>query len=162
MYVLFCIFCFIVLFCVLLVCKCVLHYCHRVTTELQLTSISYHISDHITYHIKIYIIISYYVMSCIMSYHIYHIVSYLIKSNHIISYQNIYHIESYIISYHKTSSYKICREKKRIKGSAHFCASVEFFKLVKQKATDVPKLLCCVHTHARTHTNTMTFMPKSM
>jgi len=37
MYVLFCVFCFIVLFCVLFVCKCVLYYCHRVTTQLQLT-----------------------------------------------------------------------------------------------------------------------------
>jgi hypothetical protein len=33
----------IVLFCVLFVCKCVLYYCHRVATQLQLTIISYHI-----------------------------------------------------------------------------------------------------------------------
>ena len=32
-----CVFCFIVLFCVLSVCKCVLYYCHRVSTQLQLT-----------------------------------------------------------------------------------------------------------------------------
>jgi hypothetical protein len=29
MYVPFCVFCLIVLFCVLFVCKCVLDYCHR-------------------------------------------------------------------------------------------------------------------------------------
>jgi hypothetical protein len=44
-YVIFCVFCFIVLFCVLFVCKCVLYYCHRVATQLQLTNISYHIKQ---------------------------------------------------------------------------------------------------------------------
>ena len=42
MYVPFCVFCFIVLFCVLFVCKRVLYYCHRESTQLQLTNI-YHI-----------------------------------------------------------------------------------------------------------------------
>jgi hypothetical protein len=36
MYVPFWIFCFIVLFCLLFACKCVLYYCHRVATQLQL------------------------------------------------------------------------------------------------------------------------------
>jgi len=36
-----------VLFYVLFVCKCVLYYCYRVSTQLQLTNISYHISYHI-------------------------------------------------------------------------------------------------------------------
>jgi len=37
MYVLFCVVCFIVLFCVLFVCKCILYYWHQVSTPLQLT-----------------------------------------------------------------------------------------------------------------------------
>ena len=43
-YVPFWVFCFIVLFCVLSVCNCVLYYCHPVSTQLQLTNI-YHIID---------------------------------------------------------------------------------------------------------------------
>jgi len=38
----------IVLFYVLLVCKCVMYYCHRVSTQLQL-NISYHILSYQTF-----------------------------------------------------------------------------------------------------------------
>jgi len=42
----------IVLFCVLFVCKCVQYYCHRVTTQLQLTNVSISISkSYVTYKI---------------------------------------------------------------------------------------------------------------
>ena len=39
----------IVLFCKLFVCKCVLCYCHRVTTQLQLTNISPHTHTPLNY-----------------------------------------------------------------------------------------------------------------
>jgi hypothetical protein len=49
-YVLFCIFCFTVFFCVLFLSKSVLYYCHRVSTQLQLTKciISYVICKSLT------------------------------------------------------------------------------------------------------------------
>jgi len=43
-------FLIIMLFCVLFVCKCVMYYCHRVATELQLKNISF-IIHIVIYHI---------------------------------------------------------------------------------------------------------------
>jgi len=51
MYVPFWVFSFIVLFYVLFACKCVLYYCHRVATQLQLTKISYHMTQPEAYHV---------------------------------------------------------------------------------------------------------------
>jgi len=45
MYVPFWVFSFIVLFCILYVCQCVLYYCHQVSTQLQLRNISCIISN---------------------------------------------------------------------------------------------------------------------
>jgi len=48
LYVPFWVLCFTVLFCILFMCKCVLYYCQRVTTQLQLSNtISYVLSIHI-------------------------------------------------------------------------------------------------------------------
>jgi hypothetical protein len=120
-----CYLCFLLLFMlfyVLFVCRCVLYYCHRVATQLQLNIyISYHIISYIkyiSYLIISYIIISYHIASYHITHHIiYHIILYLTTSHHIyiisytISYQLsnhipyhishlIYHIIFYIISYH--------------------------------------------------------------
>ena len=115
-FLLLCMFCsvdsvFIVLFCALFVCKCVLYYCHREATKLQLTNISCHVmSCHV---MSCHIIISYIISCHIMSCHIisYHVISYIILcriiyiiSCHIMS-CHIYHIMSchiisYIMSYH--------------------------------------------------------------
>ena len=46
----FWVFSFIVLFCVLFVCKCVLYYCHQIATQLQLPNTSsYHQMRHLYY-----------------------------------------------------------------------------------------------------------------
>jgi len=105
--VVLCIDCF-VSFCVLFVCICVLNYCHRVATQLQL-NLSYHISYIISYHI-ISSSSSYHIISYIISYHIisYHIISY-----HIILYHISYHIISYHISYHIISMHFLSTSRQK-------------------------------------------------
>jgi hypothetical protein len=49
MYVPFCVFCLIVLFCVLFVCICLLYYCHRVSTQLQLNVYHYNNNAYLIY-----------------------------------------------------------------------------------------------------------------
>ena len=98
----FWVFCFIVLFCVLILCKCVLYYYHRVSPQLQLTN-TYIISHHITsHHITSHHITSHHITSHrIISHNItsYHVISHHITSYHIIS----HHITSHHIIYHKCS-----------------------------------------------------------
>jgi len=58
MHVLFWVFCFIVLLCALFECKRALYYCHRVSTQLQLKYIIYHIISHnIIHFIRCYMLI---------------------------------------------------------------------------------------------------------
>jgi len=73
----------IVLFYVLFVCKCVLHYCHRVATQFAVKYIISYIISYISYRIVSYHIISYHIsyhiISCHIIYHIiYLIISYII------------------------------------------------------------------------------------
>jgi hypothetical protein len=95
--VVLCIVCF-VSFPALFVCICVLYYCQRVATQLQL-NISYIVYHITSYHI-IYYSISYHTISChIISYIILYYIIYLTIAYHI-----IYHIISYqIIKKNETS-----------------------------------------------------------
>ena len=69
-------------------CKCVLYYCHRVTTQLQFKKyIIYIISRHVIYHI-IYIT-SHHIIYHILSYHIIHFIYHI----YIITHHIIYHIK---------------------------------------------------------------------
>jgi hypothetical protein len=56
-------FLLIVLFYVLFACKCVLYYCYRVSIQLQLTNISYHIISYIISYRTSHHIISYHIIS---------------------------------------------------------------------------------------------------
>ena len=85
-----------ILFYVFFVCKCVLYYWHRVTTQLQLTNIS--IPYHILY-ISLYIVsyLSYLIYRILSSHQISYIISYHISSY---IYNIIYHIIYHMVSYH--------------------------------------------------------------
>ena len=67
LFVLFYVLFVFVLLYILFVCKCVLYYCHRVSTELQLTNISFHL---------IYYRYTFYCTSCTERYKMLHIIVY--------------------------------------------------------------------------------------
>jgi len=105
-FLLLCLCIFIVMY--VLVCKCVLYYCHRVSTQMQLKSMSYIITYYITSHHITYII-SHHISYHITSYIIYYIISYNIShrtASHRITSYIIYYIISYNIS-HRTASHRI-------------------------------------------------------
>ena len=80
-------------------CKYVLYYCHRVSTWLHLTNISYHISCRIVSYRTVSIVSYRIVLYLIVSYCIYHIVSYLILSYCIVSYCIVLYLSYRIVSY---------------------------------------------------------------
>jgi hypothetical protein len=80
---------------VLFVCKCVLYYCHRVSTKLQLTNIRVYTGCHRRKRQnfgRVYICIIYRIVP-------HHITSRHVTSCHVMSYHIIYNIISYIISF---------------------------------------------------------------
>jgi hypothetical protein len=93
---------FVFLCTLLFVCICVLNYCHRVATQLQL-NISYIVYHHIIYRI-IYQISYPIALNRIVSYHIISYISY-------VSYRISYHIEdssSSVTTVHRSIKYVIC------------------------------------------------------
>jgi len=60
-------YCFTVLFCVLFVCKCVLYYCYRVSTQLHLTNISYQIISKLSQNVPGYRLQDIVLRTCVCS-----------------------------------------------------------------------------------------------
>jgi len=98
------------------VCTCVLYYCHRVSTQLQLTNISY-IIYHIPYHIILCHGMSCHVVSCrVVSCHVVscRVVSCRVVSCHVVSCRVVSCrvvscrvMSCHVMSYHIISSYHI-------------------------------------------------------
>jgi hypothetical protein len=102
----YCLFCDVLCIVCVYVYVCVLKYCHRVATQLQL-NISYHTIYHISsYHIIYHIIISF-IISYAISYIIYHVSYHIYHISYHISYM-LYNI-SYI-SYHRNTIFCLSSE----------------------------------------------------
>jgi len=113
------------------VCKCVLYYCHRVSTQLHLTNLSY-----ISYRI--------------VSYHISYIISYIISYHHIISYIS-YHITYHIIYIYIYISYQFTftDQIRCYRLQNNFCT------IGRHSLSSCLHLLLC-QTHRYTNTNIRT------
>jgi hypothetical protein len=135
----------------LFVCICVLNYCHRVATQLQL-NISYIVS-YIISHIVSYLIVWYHII-----YHIIYNISYItyIISYRIISYHILYHIIPYNIpcklsfTDHINIRHKICLGKREPLNI--FMFNKDFGRVKALRKYQKENLLSChLHTYIKPH-----------